>query len=484
MTTHPGAQSEHPADRIVPPSQPVIRSSLERFVYATERSDEGVTAQAGLPLAIEAFHSLGLSAACQRELHLKQRKRGATEAQWVELMVMLHIAGGCDLEDIHVFKQDDGLCRLWDIPKKVSPRSALDFLNRFHDPDLEMSAPGKAVIVPETEGLRGLGRVNAHLLGQVQQHHPVREATLDVDASVHPCSKKEALVAYEHGRAYQPVVVYWAEQQLIVHDEFRDGNVPAGMGNVGVLEAALKALPKGLSKTYVRADTALYEHKLLRFLDRRGIEFAISADMTRELREEIEKLEESAWQRLLPREGTVAKEEKWWAEVPFVPDDPAAHKGERPFRYLAIRLPPRTVQLDMFEKPPEPRYVAIVTNRDIPGAELIHWQRAKCGTVEQAHDRLKHDVGARLFPSSNFGANAAWYRLAVLALNLFTALSHLGLPEHWHGQRLPTARFRFINRAGRVIRHARRYVLVLSTAALPLVETYLRVREALEPLSG
>lgn len=219
-------------------------------------------------LAIEAFHALGLKGVCDRELQLKQRDRGPTEAEWVELMVMFELGGGRSLEDLRVFKQDDGLQRVWGIPGKASPRSALDFLNRFHDPELEMSAPGCARIVPETAGLRGLGAVNTHLVAQVQWRHPVAQATLDVDASVHPCDKKEALFAYEHGRGYQPVIVNWAEQQLALHDEFRDGNVPAGMGNEGVLEAALAALPQGVSKVYVRADTALYEHKVLRMLNR------------------------------------------------------------------------------------------------------------------------------------------------------------------------------------------------------------------------
>jgi hypothetical protein len=79
------------------------------------------------------------------------------------------------------------------------------------------------------------------------------------------------------------------------------------------------------------------------------------------------------------------------------------------------------------------------------------------------------EAGARLFPSGHFGANAAWYRLAVSALNLYVAMAHLGLPEERRGDRLSTARFRFLNRAGRVIRHARRYIVVLSTLAASLV---------------
>ena len=151
--------------------------------------------------------------------------------------------------------------------------------------------------------------------------------------------------------------------------------------------------------------------------------------------------------------------------------------------YIAIQLPPKASQLDLFEAPPEGRYVAIVTNRDLPGAELIHWHREKCGTVELMHDRLKHDVGARLFPSGLFGANAAWYWFAVLALNLYSAIEHVALPEAWHRERLPTARFRFLNRAGRIIRHARRSIVLLSEAAASLATSYLEIRAALSAIT-
>src|SRR5262245_13729482 len=98
------------------PAQPIIRSSLKRFVYATERSDEGVTALSGILPAIEAFHALGIYEASRREVRLKARQRGPSEADWVELLVMLHLAGGTSLEDLRRFAQDDGLCRVWETP--------------------------------------------------------------------------------------------------------------------------------------------------------------------------------------------------------------------------------------------------------------------------------------------------------------------------------------------------------------------------------
>ena len=275
------------------------------------------------------------------------------------------------------------------------------------------------------------------------------------------------------------MIAYWVEQGLVLADQFREGNVPAGMGNAEFVEYALGMLPEGVVKVYMRADSALYDHKTLRLCDRRGVEFAVSADMTGQLRQEIGKLPASAWKPLKNRNGTAGEMGRMWAEVPYVPDDPVAKKGERPFRYLAIRLPLKRVQHDLFEPKPEHEYVAIVTNREGPGDELIHWHREKCGTVEHAHDRIKNDVGGRLFPSRRFGANAAWYRLAIIALNLQRAMQVVGLPEQWREHRPQTLRYRLWNRGGRVVRHARRLVVLVSQMAASLLPVYVGVRVAM-----
>ena len=230
--------------------QPVIRSGCERYVYALDRADHGVTGYAGLPVALEGFEALGLGEACRRELKLKQRQRGPTETEWVQMLVLLRLAGGERVEDVARLKQDDGLRRLWPALGGMSARSALDFLMRFHDPEQQESVPGRAVIRPDTAGLAALGRVNEALVHTVQREHPVRTATLDVDASIHGCDKRAALRTYEGTRGYQPVAAYWVEQRLVVGDEFRDGNVPAGMGNVEVVTG-------GAGRVAVGRDAAL-----------------------------------------------------------------------------------------------------------------------------------------------------------------------------------------------------------------------------------
>ena len=59
--------------------------------------------------------------------------------------------------------------------------------------------------------------------------------------------------------------------------------MPAGSGNRRVVEQALAVLPAGVDAIRLRADSALYEQTLLRWLEGRGIGYAISADMSHEL---------------------------------------------------------------------------------------------------------------------------------------------------------------------------------------------------------
>jgi hypothetical protein len=61
-------------------------------------------------------------------------------------------------------------------------------------------------------------------------------ATLDVDGTLVESHRDAATVAYDGTRGYQSVVVLWAEQDVILRDQFRDGHIPAGCGNLRFLE--------------------------------------------------------------------------------------------------------------------------------------------------------------------------------------------------------------------------------------------------------
>jgi hypothetical protein len=68
-----------------------------------------------------------------------------------------------------------------------------------------------------------------------------------------------------------------------------DRQPAAGRGRAGRAAA-------GGERIVVRGDSALYEHDLLRWLDARGIGYAISADTSRELAAAVRALPDAAWQ--------------------------------------------------------------------------------------------------------------------------------------------------------------------------------------------
>jgi hypothetical protein len=173
-------------------------------------------------------------------------------------------------EDLDRLRGDAALSALlgYELP---AAQTARDFLSAFHEDDLPLLHEGKSTVPAESAPLQGLAAANRELLLDLQSRKPVRTATLDVDATIITSSKRAAKFAYDGERGYQPVLVLWAEQDVIVTDEFRDGNVPAGTGNARVIEEAVRALPGSFDKIYVRGDSALYEHEAMTWMDERAI---------------------------------------------------------------------------------------------------------------------------------------------------------------------------------------------------------------------
>ena len=419
-----------------------------------------VTGRAGIPLVIELFRQLGVAQVLDAQVQVKQRQRGLQPSQLVETLIALWTSGGDRCQDLTMLREDRALATLlgYELPAATTVR---DFLEACHAEDLPLWAAGPRATVPqESAPLAGLGAANRTLVAALQRGAPAATATLDVDATLVESHKEAATVAYDGTRGYQPVVVVWAEQDVILHDEFRDGHVPAGCGNVRVLQQAVAALPQGLTQLRVRADSALYESAVLRWCEDQEIEYAISADLSAQLHAELLRLPARAWQ--LERDEGEARRE--WAEVPYVPDDKDYRKN-RPCRrrYLALRVTKR--QGHLFADGRAVQHFAVVTNREGDGLALLQWHRQKAGTVEHTHHVLKNELAAAALPSGKFGANAAWFRCNVLTYNLLTALKRLTLPGDFRTARPKRLRFLLFNTVGKVISHARRTLLRLSAAA-------------------
>ena len=421
-----------------------------------------VTAHAGVGLLVELGRRSGVMAAAAKYLPAKKSAKGLGQDQMVEAFVLLSALGGDCLDDFEGLRRDYGLAAMlgYHLPAAATARQWLD---QFHDASALAERPEQGSFIPrESDRLAGLRAVLRHcLLSYMVSQRPGPELTLDVDAHLVETAKETALPTYAGYRGYQPLLVSWAETGLMLADEFRDGNVPASKDTARVVDEAYASLPAREAgwQVSVRSDSAAYEQAVLDHWAQRGWRFAVSADMTRPLRAEIEALPPEAWQGWQVEAKGYVRE---WAEVPFVPSRLPERRDLQPYRYLAIRIrPPQGL---LFGDGSSVKHFAVVTNDwETDGQALLQWHRGKAGTIEHVHRLLKDELAAGVYPSAKFGANAAWLRLQVLTLNLLELLKASALDKSYRQARPKRLRFAIFTQFGRVVRHARQQVMRIAT---------------------
>jgi hypothetical protein len=491
------------------------------FQYEIEGGPSGLTALAGLPLYLDLMAVCGLRRSFGRHVLARGGAQGWTDAEVLTSLTVLNVAGGDCVDDLRTLEADEGFCRVlqraelaglprrerraierrWRKEKKravPSPSSAFRYLERFHDEDQEAlrhaAGAQKAFIPASNAALRGLPLVNRDLLAFAGAQGVDETATLDTDATLIETKKKAALHCYKHFPAYQPMNVWWAEQGLMVHTEFRDGNVPAGHEQLRVFQEALSHLPKQVKKVRARSDTAGYQHDLMKYCEsgadpRFGrIEFAFSSDVTPEFKKAVAAVPGKDWHPMhRVAHGRVVATGVEWAEVCFVPEMSGRSKRGLEYRYLATREAMREQELPGLEcqrELPFPtmtwaggRYkvFGVVTNMDWEGERLIHWHHERCGKSEEAHAVLKNDLAGGRMPSQRFGVNAAWWWVSMLAHNLNAIMKRRVLGPAWADKRLKAIRFSLINLPGRVLERARRLIIRL-TQWQPLANFLIEMR--------
>lgn len=257
----------------------------------------------------------------------------------------------------------------------------------------------------------------------------------------------------------------------MLHTEFRDGNVPAGFQQLRVFKEALNCLPEEVKKVRLRSDTAGYQHNLLKYCAAGEnscfgvIEFAIGCNVTKEFKEAVAQVDESEWKPIYKTAyGVKYKTGVEWSEVCYVPNAIGHSKKGPTYRYLAkrevlpgmdsqIKLPFSTMDI----KNRRYKVFGMVTNMDWEGERLIHSLHERCGKSEEAHAVMKDDLAGGKLPSDDFGENAAWWWIMILALNLNAMMKKLAMEGSWISKRMKAVRFSFINLPKRVVTRSKQF---------------------------
>ena len=333
----------------MPAALPLMRKTP--FQLNLKPLAEASSSYAGALATSRAFRALELPAAIEAALKLKKRQRGFSEAQMIETLVLLQTIGGDCPEDISLLALDTCIARGlgYEVPKVTAVR---EFLESFHDRQQEQLRPPReeqrSFIFPQSAPVEAMQQVQTAAVSAIAALYEQRGvglhiATIDQDATIIESHKAAAQPHYQGGRGYQPMLALWAEADLVVADEFRDGNVPAVQDPLTCARMAFASLPSSVHTRYFRADSACYEQQLLGWLSdsQRGAEsggrigFAISAAQGASLSKVLKAVPDPQWKTFAKESNGTLRQ---WAELDYVPSRRYEHKGSQPLRYVGLRL--------------------------------------------------------------------------------------------------------------------------------------------------
>ena len=397
----------------------MIRQTI--LPFKLEMTRDLITPHAGLALLGEFAVGLGLLQGIDRYLPKPGSGAGYHPSEYIFPLVLTLNGGGRSLEDIRQIRADEGLREI--LPLKRIPSS-----DAFGDWLRNMGANG---------GLSGLEKVNRMLLKQAMKHNGIKDYTLDIDATGIEAEKKMAKMTYKGFPGYMPIVGHLAENALVIGDEFREGNESPASRNLAFIKHCIRQMPKGKRISALRSDSAAYQAEIINYCEQQRIRFAIGADLDRAVLASIKTIAEDDWKPY--QNGSVAETIH------------SMEKTDKAFRLIIIRRPYQSTLFAHEET--SLKYTAIATNRTESLEEVIAWynQRGECS--ENRIKELKIGFCMERMPCGQLTANAMFFRIGILAYNLFRLFILKTLSPAWHRHQVQTVRWRLYQIAGKVVFH-------------------------------
>jgi len=409
------------------------------FSFKIETTKERLTALGGLVLMAEFNHGIGLRELTDRYLPSPGSNRGFAPSVIVESLVLMLQAGGRRLEDLRELRQEEGLMGLIGREEIPEPDTAGDWLRRMGDPSRGQ------------EGLKGLGEVRDKINGRILKRDGVSEYTLDADATEIVGEKADALFTYNGNKGYMPMVGYLYEAAVCLYDEFREGNVAPAFGQKEFYLQCKQRMPWGKKIGYYRGDSASYQSDLFNQLEGDGVKYGITVDQDKAVKSAIGLIPSGDWEE--PVRGCGYE----LAETVH-----CMNGTRRAFRLVVKRE--RRRQRELFEG--EERqyfYHAVATSwleEEKNAGEVLEWHNQR-GQAENFNKEVKIGFGMERMPCGQSDANAVFFRIGVISYNLFIGFKRLLCPESWIRQTIATFRWKMVQIAGRIVKHAGKTVLKL-----------------------
>ena len=215
--------------------------------------------------------------------------RGYAPSVFVDRLILMLQAGGQCLEDLREWTREAGRLRLLGRAVIPDPDTLGDWLRRRGDPQT-----GQA-------GLVGLGQVRDELTARLLRRDGHTTYTLDADATLVGGEKRDAQWSYTGVRGYMPMLGFLWETPVCLVDEFREGNVSPGAGQLEFYRPCRARMPVGKRLARYRANRASYQAALINELEEDQVRGAITADQDVAVKAVIAGVPAEAWQE--PEKG-------------------------------------------------------------------------------------------------------------------------------------------------------------------------------------
>jgi hypothetical protein len=408
------------------------------FSFKIKTTKERLTAHGGLALMGEFNHGIGLRELTDRHLPGPGSNRGFDPSEVVDTVVLLLQGGGRSLEDLRELKNEEGLMKLIGRDEIPEPDTVGDWFRRMGNPKAGQL------------GLEGLDRVRDKINERVLKRDGIKEYTLDADATEIIGEKADALFTYNGNKGYMPMLGFLYETPVCLLDEFREGNVAPAFGQKEFYLRCRERMPRGKRIGYYRGDSASYQAGLLNRLEEDGVRYGITVDQDQAVKSAIGLIRSVEWKEPVKGCGYELGETVH-----------CMRETKKAFRLVVKREIRR--QGELFEKEGQYFYHAVATNwleEEKNTEEVLKWHNQR-GQAENFNKELKIGFGMERMPCGQSYANAVFFRIGVIAYNLFIGFKRLACPESWMKQTIATFRWKMVQVAGRIVKHAGEVVLKL-----------------------
>jgi hypothetical protein len=438
-----------------------IRRSAPRVTLGD--ADPTLTPRAGLKLVAELDRVLGVSSTLDSHIGpMKARKRGLSAGEMLLAVAETMLAGGDFMCDLDFQREDAAGAALRAIPGIPAATTFSGLARRFDDAvfsDIE-SAMGELV-----------RRCFAALSDARRATLLAARPTIDLDPTeveVYGQKKEGFEWNYRGQRTGRPHPAVWAEARVVLAADLGSGKSDPRPQAPSLIARAIAALPVGLSRPIIRADSGFFDQKVARAALANNADFAIAARRNRAVWRAEREIPEDSWAKATGMDAEVAECDYlpggWPAGTRCVVRRVKVERNELSKDKRSRRR--RTIdpnQLQLLEDGAAEiayAYSFILTNLEGDVVEIEAWFRRRA-LVEAAIKDSKLGMALRHLPSGYEAVNRTWMWAAFLAFNTSAWLQalagvDLGPDGRAHGKRL---RRELISVPARVCRHAHTLVV-------------------------